>query len=276
MIRFHNTFRILVNTVLAATFTLVLVSGCAASPDAPTQVRNALAPTGELRVGLILDNPALVTKDAASGELRGVAVDLGKNLAMRLGVTFEAVGYPGVAKLVESAKANEWDVAFLAFDPARTSEMGFSAPYMEVENTYLVTANSRITNISEIDQPGIRVAVPEKSAPDLFLSRSLKRAVLVRGKGGAAAAVEILNSGQADAFAANRQLLTAAAAKLPGSRVLEGRFSAVQHAVAVAKGRGAGMAYLRQYVEEVKASGLVQQAINRAGLIGVNVAPMAK
>ena len=276
MIRFHNTFRILVNTVLAATFTLVLVSGCAASPDAPTQVRNALAPTGELRVGLILDNPALVTKDAASGELRGVAVDLGKNLAMRLGVTFEAVGYPGVAKLVESAKANEWDVAFLAFDPARTSEMGFSAPYMEVENTYLVTANSRITNISEIDQPGIRVAVPEKSAPDLFLSRSLKNAVLVRGKGGAAAAVEILNSGQADAFAANRQLLTAAAAKLPGSRVLEGRFSAVQHAVAVAKGRGAGMAYLRQYVEEVKASGLVQQAINRAGLIGVNVAPMAK
>ena len=274
--RFHNTFQILINTVLAATFTLVLLSGCASSPNAPAEARNALAPTGKLRVGLILANPVLVTKDAASGELRGVAVDLGKNLAMRLGVPFEAVGYPTVAKLVESAKANEWDVAFLAFDPARTSEMDFSSPYMEVENTYLVPANSRITNISEIDQPGIRVAVPEKSAPDLFLSRSLKNAVLVRGKGGAAAALEILSSGQADAFAENRQLLTTASAKLPGSRVLEGHFSAVQHAIAVTKGRETGIAYVRQYVEEVKASGLVQQAINRASLIGVNVAPMTK
>jgi len=274
--RCHNMFQILLNTVLVATCTLVLFSTCAASSNAPAQARNALAPTGKLRVGLILANPVLVTKDAASGELRGVAVDLGKNLAMRLGVPFEAVGYPTVAKLVESAKANEWDVAFLAFDPARTSDMDFSAPYMEVDNTYLVPANSKITNIGEIDQPGIRVAVPEKSAPDLFLSRFLKHAVLVRGKGGVAAAVEILGSGQADAFAENRQLLTTASAKLPGSHVLEGRFSAIQHAVAVTKGRAAGIAYVRQYVEEVKASGLVQQAINRASLIGVNVAPMVK
>ncbi|MHB8534986.1 MAG: transporter substrate-binding domain-containing protein [Sulfuricaulis sp.] len=276
MMRFHNRFQILVNTVLAATFTLVLFSDGAASPNAPAQARHALAPTGKLRVGLILANPVLVTKDAASGELRGVAVDLGKNLALRLGVAFEAVGYPTVAKLVESAKANEWEVAFLAFDPARTAEMDFSAPYMEVDNTYLVPANSRITNISEIDRPGIRVAVPEKSAPDLFLSRSLKNAVLVRGKGGAAAALEILRSGQADAFAENRQLLTAVSARLPGSRVLKGRFSAVQHAVAVTKGRAAGIAYVRRYVEEIKASGLVQQAINRASLVGVNVAPMAR
>ena len=264
--------------IIVVTLT-VFLGACAATPPvdaAMAAARHALAPTGKLRVGLILANPVLVTKDAASGELRGVAVDLGKNLALRLGVAFEAVGYPTVAKLVESAKANEWEVAFLAFDPARTSEMDFSAPYMEVDNTYLVPANSRITNISEIDRPGIRVAVPEKSAPDLFLSRSLKNAVLVRGKGGAAAALEILRSGQADAFAENRQLLTAVSVRLPGSRVLKGRFSAVQHAVAVTKGRAAGIAYVRQYVEEVKASGLVQQAINRASLVGVNVAPMVK
>lgn len=276
MMRYHNQFRSLVNAFLAVTCTLVLISGCVSSPSVPAMARNELAPTGKLRVGLILANPVLVTKDTASGELRGVAVDLGKSLAARLDVPFEPVGYPTVAKLVESAKANEWDVAFLAFDPARVSEMEFSAPYMEVDNTYLVPANSKITSIGMVDQLGIRIAVPEKSAPDLFLSRSLKNATLIRGKGGAAAALEILSSGQADAFAENRQLLTIASAKLPGSRVLEGRFSAVQHAVAVTKGRMAGAAYVRQYMEEAKASGLVQQAINRASLIGVNVAPTTK
>lgn len=276
MLYLPNLAQRLIRSVLTAACAFVLLSGCATSPTAPVEARKALAPTGKLRVGLILANPVLVTKDAVSGQWRGVAVDLGKELARRLEVPFEPVGYPTVAKMVESAKTNEWDVAFLAYDPARAAEMDFSAPYMEVDNTYLVPANSKITSISAIDQPGIRVAVPEKSAPDLFLSRSLKYATLVRGKGGAAAASEILSSGQADAFAENRQLLTAAAAKLPGSRVLEGRFSAVQHAVAIAKGRGAGTVYVRQFVENAKASGLVRQTINSASVVGVNVASMAK
>lgn len=248
----------------------LLLFGCASKPGVPLAARADLAPAGTLRVGLILANPVLVTRDG--GELRGVAVDIGKDLAARLNVPFTPVGYPTVAKLVESTKANEWDIAFLAYDPARAADMEFSAPYMEVDNTYLLAPGSRIGGLGDVDRPGIRVAVPEKSAPDLFLSRTLQHATLVRGKGGAAAAIEMLQSGQADVFAENRQLLTAVATKLPGSRVLDNRFSAVQHAVAVAKGRLAGAAYVREYVESAKSSGLVRQAIEHAGLVGVNVA----
>lgn len=268
--------RLSIRIWFAAAGMILGLLGCANQPGVPPTAVADLAPTGKLRVGLILANPVLVSKDSASGELRGVAIDLGKDLAARLGVPFEPVGYPTVAKLVDSANSNEWDVAFLAFDPARASDMEFSAPYMEVDNTYLLPAGSKIKSLDDIDQPGIRIAVPEKSAPDLFLSRTLKNATLVRGKGGAAAALDILKSGQADAFAENRQLLTTASAKLPGSRVLDGRFSAVQHAVAVTKGRLEGVAYVRGYLEEAKASGLVQQAINQAGLIGVNVAQAAR
>jgi len=238
-------------------------------------VLDELAPTGKLRVGLILANPVLVKKDAGTGELHGVAVDLGRAAATQLGVPFVPVGYPTVAKLVESAKSGDWDIAFLAVDPTRAADMDFTAPYMEVDNTYLVPANSPIRHIADVDQPGIRIAVPQKSAPDLYLSRTLKHAQLIRGAGGAASAFEMLSSGKADAFAENRQLLTNAAARLPGARVLEGRFSAVQHGIAIAKGRAEGAAYMRAFVEQAKVSGLVTRAIEQAKLVGVNVAPPA-
>lgn len=260
---------------LGLTFLLLLaLTARAAEPAASRNGAAELTPQGTLRVGLILANPVLVTRDGA-GELRGVAVDLGRAVAARLGVPFVPVGYPTVAGLVDSAGRGEWDIAFLALDPARAAAMDFSAPYMEVDNTYLLPPGSPLTAIEDVDRHGVRVAVPAKSAPDLFLSRSLQQATLVRGPGGAKAAAEILAAGGADAFAENRQFLLSVAAQLPGARVLAGRFSAVQHAVALPKGRPAAHASLHGLMESLKASGAVEAAIRAAGLAGAGIAPPA-
>lgn len=251
-----------------------MLGGCASNPRTPSaEVRPVLAPTGKLRVGLLTGNAVLVEKDPTSGELRGVAVDLGRELARPVGVPFEPVGFNSVPALVNSASSNQWDVAFLAIDPARATVMDFTAPYMEVEVSYLVPAGSPIRALSDIDKPGLRVAVPDKSAPDLILSRTLKNATLVRGPN-AAGAADLVGSGNADAFAENKQILFAAADRLSGSRVLDGRFSTVQHGIAVVKGRDVGAAYVRRFVEQSKADGSVKAAIERAALRGVVVAPL--
>jgi polar amino acid transport system substrate-binding protein len=216
----------------------------------------------------------LMSKDTTTGELRGVAVDLGRTLAQHLGVTFEPVIYPTVATMVEAVKAGAWDVAFLAIDPARAGNMVFTPPYIEVDNTYLVPPGSAIQTITDVDQPSIRIAVQQRNAPDLFLSRTLRHAELVRG-GGPEATFELLRSGQAQALAANRTALLGLAATWPGARVLDGRFLAVEHAIATPQGRDAGLSYLRDFVEQAKRSGLVQQAIDRTGVQGVQVAPPA-
>jgi polar amino acid transport system substrate-binding protein len=170
-------------------FAIIVAGGCASAPSVPPAARADLTPTDKLRVGLILSNQVLVTKDSNTGELRGVTVTLGKALAQRLRVTFEAVGYTNPAALVKSFGADEWDIAFLAFDPARAQEVDFSPPYMEVDNTYLVTSRSKVATVDGADQAGVIIAVPERSAPDLFLSRNLKSAQVLRVPGGAEAAI---------------------------------------------------------------------------------------
>ena len=252
---------------------LVLVSGCVSAPSVPPAARAELAPTGKLRVGLILSNQVLVSKDPSTGELRGVTINLGKALAQRLGVLFEPVGYANPAALVKSFGTDQWDIAFLAFDPARAQEVDFSPPYMEVDNTYLVTANSKVTAVERADQAGVTIAVPERSAPDLFLSRNLKLAKVLRVPGGAEAAVEALTSGKADAYAENAHMLSLYADRLPGARVLEGRYTVIQHAVATPKGKAAASEYMKAFVEEAKADGTVAEAIRAAGLRRARVAP---
>ena len=252
---------------------LVLIGGCVSAPSVPPATRAELTPTGKLRVGLILSNEVLVTKDPSTGELRGVTVNLGKALAQRLGVPFEPVGYPNPAALVKSFSINEWDIAFLAFDPSRAKEVDFSPPYMEVDNTYLVGAKSKVETVERADQSGVTIAVPERSAPDLFLSRNLKLAKVLRVPGGAAAAIEALISGEADAYAENAHMLSLYADRLPGSRVLEGRYTVIQHAVATPKGKAAASEYLKTFVEEAKADGTVAEAIRAAGLRRTRVAP---
>jgi polar amino acid transport system substrate-binding protein len=250
---------------------LMFGSGCTSMPTIPPATRAELAPTGKLRVGLILSNQVLVMKDPTSGELRGVSITIGKALAQRLGAPFEPVGYPNPAALVQSFGRNEWDIAFLAFDPARAKDVDFSPAYMEVDNTYLVTTESKVATVEGADRSGVTIAVPESSAPDLFLSRNLKSAQVLRVPAGAEAAIQVLSSGKADAYAENAHMLSLYADRLPGSRVLDGRYTIIQHAIATPKGKAAAADYAKAFVEEWKVSG-VSEAIRSAGLRRTRVA----
>ena len=258
--------------ILLAALVGLTLWGCATNVAPPSaEVRNALAPTGTLRVGILPANALQVTKDA-SGELKGVSIDIGKELARRLGVSFAAVSFSSPPALIASQKSAQWDVAFLAFDPARAKDVEFVAPYMEVELGYLVPQGSRIKTLNDVDALGIRIATGAKGGPDLFLSYNLKHAELIRGAG-VAAAMELLKSGKADVVAANKPTLFVQSDRLPGSRVLDGRFSVAPYSMVIAKDRGAGEAYVRKFIEEIKASGLVKSSIEKAGLRGVVVAP---
>jgi polar amino acid transport system substrate-binding protein len=253
---------------------LALQASCASTLSVSPEARNQLAPGGKLRAAINFGNPVLAVKDATTGDLRGVTVELSRELARRIGAKLELVGYDTVAKLMDGLKAGAWDVAFLAVDPARAGEVTFTAPYMEVENTYLVPERSDIRNVSQIDRPGIRVAVQVKDAADLFLTRELKQASLERAPDGSAA-FNLLKSGSADAFANNRQRLLSIADTNSGYRVVDGRFYAIPHAALVLSERTAAAIYLRSFIEDVKASGFVRRAIDQSGLRGVIVAPPA-
>jgi polar amino acid transport system substrate-binding protein len=245
------------------------------SPDS-SAARQALAPMGRLRAALIVSNPVLVWHDATTGNLGGVSVELAAGLAGHLGVPLEPVLYANPARYTGSLSHDiPWDTGFAARDPARGEFLDFSPNFMEVNNVFLVPAESRLTRASEVDQPGIRVAVPQGSAPDLFLTRTLRNAEVVRVPGGADQAVEVLASGRADAYGENAHLLHGVMGRLAaGARILEDPFNVVQMAIAVPKGRDpAGLELLGHFLAQAKRDGTVSHAIERAGLRGVHVAP---
>jgi polar amino acid transport system substrate-binding protein len=242
--------------------------------DITPAVRADLAPTGKLRAGVNYGNFILATKDRATGESRGVAIDLLQEVGRRLGVPVEIVAYDSVAVMGDAAPTGVWDIAFLGSDPAREALMSFTPAYLEIEATYLVPAGSALRTAAEVDREGVRVAAPARANYELFLSRNLKHARLVSAPG-ADAAFNLLATGQVDALAGLTQGLLGLAAKLPGSRLVEGRFMGVQQSIAVPRGRDAGLAYLRWAVEDAKASGLVARAIEKTGARGVSVAPSA-
>jgi polar amino acid transport system substrate-binding protein len=250
------------------------MAACASTPEVPPSARAELAPTGKLRAGINYGNVILARKDPATGETSGVAIDLARELGRRLGVPVDIVAYDSVGTMVDGAKAAAWDIAFLGSDPARASEISFTAAYVELEATYLVAAGSPLRAAADVDREGVRVAAPARANYELYLSRSLTRAQLVRAQG-AAAAFDLLASGKVEALAGLTQALIGLRAKLPGSRLVDGRFMAVQQSVGIPKGRDAGAQYLRGFVEEAKASGLVARAIEKTGAIGVSVAPKA-
>jgi polar amino acid transport system substrate-binding protein len=229
-----------------------------------------LAPTGKLRVGINYGNPVLARKDPATGELNGVAVDLGRELARRLETAVDLIGFESAGKLFDGAKAGAWDVAFLAVDPARAAEVDFTAPYVEIEGTYLLPPGSAIASSADVDKPGVRVGASGGSAYDLFLTRSLKHAQLVRASS-PDTTFELILTAKVDVLAGVRQHLVANSAKLPGSRVLDERFMAIQQALGIPKGRDEGANYLIEFIEDVKASGFVERAIDKAGVRGVIV-----
>jgi polar amino acid transport system substrate-binding protein len=252
---------------------VILLASCGMTQLTPA-VRADLAPTGTLRAGINYGNFILAQKDPASGESRGVAIDLTWELAQRLGVPVALIAYASVAAMVDAAKTGAWDIAFLGIDPAREGEIGFTAAYLEIEATYLVPAGSPLAAVADVDREGVRVAAPARANYELFLSRSLTRAQLVRAPN-ADAAFDLLVTGKADALAGLRQALIGLAARLPGSRMLDGQFMKVPQAVGVPRGRDAGLAYLRGFVEDAKASGLVTRAIEKTGARGVSAAPAA-
>jgi polar amino acid transport system substrate-binding protein len=245
--------------------------GASAAAAAPTsQTRQELAPSGQLRVAFI-SGALYATKDAATGDLKGVAVDLGRSLAQRLGVPFQPVVYPNPAAILAAAKSGEWDVALMGINPERAAVLDFSSPYMDVEQGYLVRSGLPVGTAAEVDRAGVRIAVIEKGGADLHLSSTLKNATLVRAKT-IGELDAMLDAGSADVVAATKTSLYERAAARPGTRVLDGRILVEPLGMGVPKGRGLSVAsYIDRFVQESKAAGLVGSAIERAGLRGVVV-----
>jgi polar amino acid transport system substrate-binding protein len=237
-------------------------------------LRYELAPAGKLRVGINYGNAVLASRDSVSGELRGVAVDLARELGRRVELPLELVPFASAGQMVEGLKSGAWDVAFLAVEPGRADEIDFTAPYILIEGTYLVPAGSPLRTVAQVDRDGVRVAVSTGSAYDLFLTRSLQHAQLVRAAS-PNESFDLIVSGQVDVVAGVRQALLANAPKLPGSRVFDDRFMAIGQAMGIPKGRDEGAKYLREFIEDVKASGLVARALEKAGVRGVSIAPAA-
>lgn len=259
---------------LTAAILGLLLTGCAGIDTAPTpEARQALAPTGKLRVALQLANPLNVVRDSTSGEMSGVGFDLGKELARRMGVPFEPVLYPSVGALLDSGKSGAWDVAFVGFSPARAEEWSFTGLHLEVEFGYLVPVGSAISTMADVDRPGIRIALQEKSNPDVFFSRTLKNAVAIRASSNLGA-LEALKLGKADLMGSIKPILFEMSNQLPGSRVLDGRPGIDPHAMVMPKGRSPGLEYARRFIEDAKSEGIVKGAIAKAGLRGVVVAPL--
>lgn len=261
----------------ALSVTLAVWIGVAGAPAAHAQATKDprvadLVQTGKLRVGLGLGTPALAIKNPATGELRGPAVDLGRALAARIGVAFVAVEYPRPGAVLDGVKTDAWDVTFLVVDPERAKQADFAPPHMQSDFTYLVAAGSSIQKAADADQPEVRIAVPRGDASDLLLTRLLKKAELVRADSISAAA-EQLRTGAVQAQAAPRPVLFSELAKLPGYRILDDGFAVISFAAMVPKGRTGRLAFVSEFIEEAKTSGLVKRAIESAGLQGVQVAP---
>jgi polar amino acid transport system substrate-binding protein len=260
---------------LCCVLSLAAMTACASvSDDRTAAVLRELAPTGKLRVGVVvapITTPFFVTKDPATGQLRGAAVDLGAELARKLGVPFEQVAYPVGEGLLEGANAGMWDVAFMPVDRERAKVVDFGPAYFLFESTYLVPSGSSIRSIADVDRPGVRVVALPKSTQAVHLSKSLTRATLLVGT--VEEQIAMLRSGKADAITSGRPGLTKLAATLPGARVLDGSFASSSIAVAVPKNRPAALAYVGDFVEAAKASGAVRRAFDNAGLKDFTVAP---
>lgn len=231
-----------------------------------------LAPKGVLRAGINLSNFLLVTGRAANGDPQGIAPDMAGEIAARLGVPLHLIPYESPGKLADAVA--DWDVGLIGAEPARAEQIAFSAAYLEIEATYLVPAGSTIRSLEDVDHKGVRIAVAARSAYDLYLSRSIKSAELVQAAG-LDASYELFVREQLEALAGLRPRLVKDVQKLPGARVLEGRFTAVQQAVGTPKARVESAAFLAAFVEEAKVSGLVARLIERHDVHGVTVASVA-
>jgi polar amino acid transport system substrate-binding protein len=229
------------------------------------------APGGVLRAGINLGNPVIAQKGGDGGEPRGVGPALARELAKRLDLPITFTTYETAGKLADAVKQGAWDVAFLAIDPERAQDIDFTAAYVHIEGTYMVRADSPLARIEDVDKPGMRVAVGLKTAYDLYLSRALKHAELVRSASSIAAIQQFLDE-KLDAVAGVKQPLVAKAASTPGLRVMDGSFMTIRQAAAVPRGRAAARDYFAAFIEEMKSSGFVARALRESG-VEASVAP---
>ena len=199
-------------------------------------------------------------------------MELVRALAARIGVKLVPVEYPRPGAVIDGLRSNAWDVSVLLIDPVRAEQVDFSNPHLQSDLTYLVGAGSTLQSVADADQPAVRIAVARGDTSDLVLTRALKRAELVR-LDSIAAAVELLRTGGAHAVALNRPSLIAESAKIPGSRVLSDGFGEISYAVAEPKGQAGRLAYINEFIEDAKASGLVNRIIETLAMQGVRVAP---
>ena len=238
----------------------------------PDSLKREFAPTGTLRAGINLGNPVIAQKDPAGGAPRGVGPELARELARRLGVGITYVTYDTAGKLADGVRSNAWDVAFLAGEPERAQEISFSPPYVQIEGTYMVRRDSPLAKCADVDRGGVRVAVGNKTAYDLFLARNLKHAELVRFPT-SLDAIAHFREQQLDAVAGVRQTLMMAAQKDPQLRVMDDSFQVIRQASGVPKGRAAAARYLSGFIEEMKANGFVKRALAASGNGDVTVPP---
>ncbi len=267
----------MIKTAALSAAIALLVSACAGVPDVPSaspQARAEIAPGGKLRAAINFGNPILAVKDPATGEPRGLSVDLARELGRRLGLPVELVIYTAAGKVVEGLRAGEWDIAFVAIDPARAVDMDYSAPYVIIEGAYLVPQGSMIKRNEEVDRDGIHVVVGRGSAYDLYLSRELRHAQLVRAPTSPAVS-DMMVAQNLEVAAGVRQQLEADARRISGVRLLDGRFMVINQAMALPKGRSHAQRYLAAFVEEMKANGFVAAALRRHGIEGAAIAPAA-
>ncbi len=258
---------------VASAVLFVLTSGAMAT-EITQAVRSEIAPSGKLRVGLNHGNFLLVTPGSSATDPRGVASDVARELGRRVGVPVEFVKFDTAGKLGDGVKTGAWDVAFLGAEPQRAAEIAFTAAYLEIPSTYLVPADSPIRSIAEVDRDGVRIAVAEQSAYGLYLARTIKHAKLVMTQG-LDGSFDVFVGQKLEALAGLKPRLLTDVQKLPGARVLDGQFTGVQQAIGTPKNREASARFLRAFVEDVKAAGLVAQAISRNAVQGVTVAPPA-
>jgi polar amino acid transport system substrate-binding protein len=233
-----------------------------------------LAPTGVLRAAINLGNFLLVTGRSPSGDPEGVSPDMAREIARRLDVPVKYVPYRTPGELADAAGSDAWDIGLIGAEPQRAETIAFTAAYVEIESTYLVPAGSPLQSIADVDRPGIRIAVTARAAYELWLARNIKHAELVRSNS-LDAAYEQFVSEKLDALAGLKPRLMADVQKLPGARILDGQFTAVQQAIGTPKRNTAGAAFLRDVVEETKASGFVASLIERHKVRGLSVAPAA-
>jgi polar amino acid transport system substrate-binding protein len=234
-----------------------------------------LAPTGVLRAGINFGNLVLAQRDPMTGQPRGVSVDLARELGRQLDVGVELVTFEAEGKLFEALKAGAWDVAFMAIDPVRGAEVLFTAPYLVIEGTYMVKSGSTFATVEDVDRDNVRIAIGSGGAYDLFLSRTLKFAQLVRRPTGHAAFELFVNDGL-EAAAGVRQALVQFAQAHPGLRVMDGRFMVIEQAIATPKLRLAGARYLSSFLDDLKRNSFIAEALKRSRQAGATIAPAAR